>query len=91
MSGTVADGLFRTEGGALLRFALPLTPVFAAQERRGEIVRVDEPVPAAASGRKPARTDSKGAWEEWAIANGSTVAEARAASKAVLIERFGAD
>lgn len=79
---------YRTEGGAVILLGEPLPPVFAAQVRRGELVRVDGPISPASAVVEPAPSDDKGRWEEYAVALGLPAAEARAASKPDLIARL---
>jgi len=85
-------GRFRTEGGAVITLPLPLTPVFAGQLRRHELVELevnDETGEAASAVLQPAKSDTKGRWEEYAVSRGATVADAKSASKADLIELYG--
>lgn len=44
----VESAWFRGEGGGLHRFDLPLPDVYAEQERKGQLVRVDPPAPVVA-------------------------------------------
>lgn len=79
------SGMFRTEGGAEIELDVPLSPLFAAQLRRGELVRIDAPAAVVSTVPEPAHTDSKGRWEEYAISRGASTAAVKAASKAQLI------
>lgn len=87
--GAPTPGRFRTEGGADIVLDVPLAPLFADQLRRGELVPVDDDGAATSAVPQPARTGAKGLWEEYAVACGATVADAKSASKAELIERYG--
>lgn len=107
------NALYRGSGGGLHRFALPLSPAFAAQEAKGLLVRVDEqPTHAPSTGAAvaaidevvavvdslkdttvtvdpPERTDPKSKWVAYALASGLTEADAKAMTKAELINKFG--
>lgn len=84
-------GRFRTEGGTVLELGLPLSPEFAGQLRRHELVELGEDdAGEVVAVLRPARTDDKGAWVEYAVARGATQAEAQRLSRAQLVERFGA-
>ncbi len=85
------SGRFRTEGGAEIRLDLPLSPLFADQVRRGELVDLDRDGADTVAVLRPARTDPKGRWEEYAVACGASAAEARSATKGELVERYGTD
>ena len=91
MAAPPTVGRFRTEGGAEIELDLPLGPLFADQLRRGELVSLDADGHDTVAVPRPARTDPKGRWEEYAVARGATVAQAKAAPKAELIERYGTD
>lgn len=85
-----STGRFRTEGGAEITLDLPLSKVFAEQLRRHELVQLDaegdgEPETV----QQPGKGEAKGRWEEFAVSRGATVADAKAASKADLIELYG--
>lgn len=84
-------GRFRTEGGTVLTLALPLSSVFAAQLRRHELSQLDSDADERAPVLQPAKTDSKGLWEEYAISRGATTAEAKSASKADLVKSYDSD
>ncbi|MEV0379802.1 hypothetical protein [Nonomuraea sp. NPDC050643] len=51
----------------------------------------DEPGPASAGPARPSEHDNKAAWIEYAVSCGMAESDAKALSKAALIEEFGED
>lgn len=79
-------GSYRGEGGVVWDLDEPLNEHMAAQVRTGRLVPIpsgagETRMPVAAT--RPAESDPKSAWVEWAIANGWSRA---AASRATLAE-----
>lgn len=58
---------------------------------RWELVEQPGAQPAAAKPERPAQSDPKSAWIDYAVANGLTVGAAEAMTKAELIDQFGSD
>lgn len=79
---------FRTEGGALMQFDVPLAGVFAEQARRGELVEAPAPEPAVDSER-PADRAPKSDWTAYAVAQGADPGDAEDMTRAELIDRYG--
>jgi hypothetical protein len=60
-----------------------------AEDREDNWVRVKEPEPEPAEPTRPAKTDNKTAWVDWAVSQGAEEDEAKAATKDDLIKAYG--
>lgn len=90
---------YRGEGGVVWAFTTPLPDAAADQVRRGKLVAVEPPsddddrnragMPVAA--QRPAATDPKSMWTEWAVASGLPAGEVRNMTKAELVAMFSGE
>lgn len=83
-------GLYRGEGGCVFEFDEPLPKAFAEQVRKHLLVPVESEDDPQVAVSEPAKTDAKSAWVDFAVAHGMSRKDADAATKAELVEQYGA-